>query len=281
LIVFMEKGRLGNQLFQYAALKTLSRPGERLLLLGFDQLRETFEGIEATFALPSSSRVFQHLSGRMRAPLEQAIQRSGWVTVIGESLGGGRHAVRLDRGWLDAVRYGAVAYFQSEAAFDPAVLERVQVRPSLLDPAAAWLATIGDAARPRVFVHVRRGDYRQHPTPEHPAVLPDEWYRDCMARLRESLPDPIFVLNSDEPSALAEFDDVADALRSSHECDDFAMMTQCHSGILSPSSYSWWGAWFAHRSGGDGLFLAPEFWLGHSAREWIPPGIESSFIRYV
>jgi hypothetical protein len=281
VIVFIEKGRLGNQLFQYAALKTLCRPGERLLLMGFDELRRTFDGIQATFVLPSESRVFRHLSGRRRATLERALRRLGLMTVIGERFEKGRHSIHQEAGWGDHVRYCEVAYFQSESAFNRAVLNGVHVRPHLAQPAAAWLAGLCDRSRPRVFVHVRRGDYRQHPTPEHPAMLPGVWYRECMARMRGMLDDPIFVLCSDEPSSLAEFDDVSDAVRSRNDqVDDFAMMTQCDSGILSPSSYSWWGAWFAHRNRGGGAFLAPEFWLGHPVREWMPPGIESSFLQY-
>ena len=50
---------------------------------------------------------------------------------------------------------------------------------------------------------------------------------------------------------------------SENEEIDFSMMTRCSDGILSASSFAWWGACFSKINNPDGIFLAPKFWLGH------------------
>ena len=48
MILFPENGRLGNQLFQLCGLQTLL-PNQRLILIGFEDLRSVFTNINAIF----------------------------------------------------------------------------------------------------------------------------------------------------------------------------------------------------------------------------------------
>ena len=50
---------------------------------------------------------------------------------------------------------------------------------------------------------------------------------------------------------------------SNHYSVDFAIMTLCDGAILSPSSYSWWGAYFMKQKE---FILAPKFWLGFNSK---------------
>ncbi|MBT4927482.1 hypothetical protein HON17_04635 [bacterium] len=47
MIIFFEKGQLGNQILQYTALKEIY-PNDRLVLFGFKDLEKTFKNIDAT-----------------------------------------------------------------------------------------------------------------------------------------------------------------------------------------------------------------------------------------
>jgi hypothetical protein len=55
---------------------------------------------------------------------------------------------------------------------------------------------------------------------------------------------------------------------------DFALMTLCDGGIMSNSSYSWWGAYL---SKGRSNTVAPKYWLGFKSRKEYPLGILPSF----
>ncbi len=54
---------------------------------------------------------------------------------------------------------------------------------------------------------------------------------------------------------------------------DLALLATCQAGILSDSSFAFWGAHFAHASGLQGPFIAPEFSIGHRTQHWYPPFI--------
>jgi len=282
MIVFMESGRLGNQLFQYAALRTLRAADERLVLPGFDALRDVFVNPEAAFACGSRSFVFRIL-GRLRAPLERVLARHAAVTVIDETFDNDRCRVRIVPGRIRALRYCATAYFQSETLFDDGVAEKLRMRPELVERARQTLAGSGAGERTKVFVHVRRGDYLQWPSADAAAVVPIAWYEECMQRVRRRHPDAFFIVCSDDPSYVTErFGRAPDVfISSAAEREDFALMSQCDAGILSASAFSWWAAYFVMRRRREALLLAPEYWIGHRAREWFPIGVRSRFLEYV
>ena len=43
---------------------------------------------------------------------------------------------------------------------------------------------------------------------------------------------------------------------------DLAIMTKCRSGILSPSSYGWWGSYLMKDRD---IIIAPKYWMGHKS----------------
>lgn len=61
MIIFKELGRLGNQLFQYSALKTLCQHDENLILFGFEELQTAFDGIDATIINLHTPRIQRSL----------------------------------------------------------------------------------------------------------------------------------------------------------------------------------------------------------------------------
>ena len=63
--------------------------------------------------------------------------------------------------------------------------------------------------------------------------------------------------------------------------EDFVLMTQCKGGILSASSFSWWGAYLAKQKYSGTFFLAPKYWAGHRQKRWYPESMKSSFLDYV
>ena len=48
MILFYENGKLGNQLFQYCGIKKYF-PNHRIIFFGLDNLRKTFDKVDATF----------------------------------------------------------------------------------------------------------------------------------------------------------------------------------------------------------------------------------------
>jgi hypothetical protein len=45
-MIFLADGRIGNQIFQYLFLKTIQDKNEKIVISGFEELREIFDGFE-------------------------------------------------------------------------------------------------------------------------------------------------------------------------------------------------------------------------------------------
>lgn len=150
---------------------------------------------------------------------------------------------------------------------------------SLVCSAANLLAE----SRPNVFVHIRRGDYVRWPSRDNPAVLPASWFTDAMQAVRSRLDKPQFVVVTDDvPYAREIFGHHGDVAIAAESWEiEFALMTLCDAGILSASSFSWWGAYLAHAAGSAGPFVAPKYWAGRPQGEWYPPSFaRTSFLEF-
>lgn len=279
MILFLENGRLGNQLFQYAALKTLF-PRERALIFGCSDLFEMFDGVVALRCTRSNSvlRMAQYAADEffsLRLGNQFQEVRSTHAQEV--------TAVLEARKGLLPVVSRLSGFFQGERWFSASSIAGLTIRRSLQDAATATLARYAGSRTP-LFVHVRLGDYLTWPSPDAPAVLPATWYRECIEELRRRHVDPCFVVLSDDlPAARLMLADVADTcFLPAAAGETFAIMANCQGGVLSASSFSWWAAHFAYRRTPSGSFLAPRHWLGFRSGIWLPTReIESSFLHYV
>lgn len=69
------------------------------------------------------------------------------------------------------------------------------------------------------------------------------------------------------------------------ESVDFAIMSLCAGGVLSASTYSWWGGLLSFTGNCQKddikIFLSPKDWGGIRKKEWWPPGFVSHWLEYV
>ena len=63
---------------------------------------------------------------------------------------------------------------------------------------------------------------------------------------------------------------------------DLSIMSLCSYGILSASSFAWWGAFYAKiYNKKRNYFIAPKYWIGHRSKKWLPKNFFSKWITYV
>ena len=276
MIAMVESGRLGNQVFQYAALRSVAMPGETVLLLGFEQLRSTFDGLQARF-IPIESNPLRHLASLDYERVSRISDVIPGVGLISED-----DSARARRSPSSRWALARPSWFQSSSVLDTPALTRLKVKPAFVGRARTLLSAAGMQPTSTAFVHARAGDYRTWPSPEHPAMLDVLWYRARIDELRELRPELTVAAIGDDPGFTAEV--IADVPRAtafrSDEASEFALMTICGAGVLSASSFSYWGAYFAARRDPTAIMLGPEYWVGHATREWYPPHIRADFITY-
>lgn len=280
MIIFLEAGRLGNQIFQYAALRSIAKSKEMIVLIGFEDLRSTFDGCNSIFLCNRKSIFFRILT-RYRAQLEKLINWQSIFGVIYENNQEAKLTIIKKKGLLD-INYCLMSFFQTQDSFNPNVLLNITLKEKLIYNSSRILEKLSLSKKKIVFVHIRRGDYLSYPSIEFPAVLSVDWYMRCIDKMNKSMDNPFFIFFSDDTQFVQEFfgELPNKFISTASPSEDFALMSECNGGILSPSSFAWWAAYFIKRKSKDAYFIAPKFWIGHAKRKWHPEFIQTSFLEY-
>lgn len=117
------------------------------------------------------------------------------------------------------------------------------------------------------FIHVRRGDYLKL-AQYHPVQTP-EYFAEAMRLLPF---DRYLVFSDDLEWCRSTFVGEQFTLSEGRsEFEDLQLMATCRAGILSNSSFSWWGAWLADMQN----VVCPKAWVGpayagHDTRDVTP-----------
>ena len=280
MLICYHGGRLGNQLFQYCAARAFA-PNRPLLLFGFAELLRGFSGLE--FGAPAAvvhglSALVQRM-GRKR--VERFVQR-GWFGTLDHTRDRADFRPLVRRGTLGAVLVTS-AYFQHQSVAATRAAAQLQFQPHYLAAARAQLAALAPDADHTYFMHVRLGDYRTFPSPEQPAMLPADWYRAQIAAIRSRDAQAHFIVMSDEPATARDY--VAGlpgiSFSTADQMTDLALMTLCRGGgILSASSFAWWGAALLRRDVPQPRLIAPTYWIGHRRHSWIPATLVTDWLEY-
>jgi len=246
VLFFQSSPNLGNQLFQYAALKKLTKENETLVLFGFDRLQQLVEELDAivlNHRLPGFLQIwlalfhkFLRLLARCRLINSIYEEKSLQPKVIHQA------------GLLSRLTLVQVSFFQNEALISHPAMEKLQLKAELMPKILLFFKQNIQDKTP-IFVHVRRRDYLDWPRRSIPAVLPASYYQECIEQMRTRFDQPFFIFTSDDPFYVYDvFGQLVDAMVSTGSATvDFALMCQCEGGILSASSFAWWAAFWVRR----------------------------------
>ena len=262
-------GGLGNQMFQYAAGRSLAvRFGVPLVLdlawFGGQPARQ--------FALsPFRIEAVQHsqypwLSPRGRA-LASRLSRRCVPRIMGVPVWRESHFhFSSDFAALPGPVF-LEGYWQSERYFweiRSLLLQEFALRESLPPVCAKLLDEIRECDA--ICVHVRRGDYLSNPVAAkvHGTCSVD-YYRAGIGELCQGLARPHCFVFSDDPAwvrASLAFDcptTVVDVNGPGDAHLDLALMAACRHFLIANSSLSWWGAWLGVHA--EKKVIAPARWF--------------------
>ncbi len=158
--------------------------------------------------------------------------------------------------------------FQSERFFAPVadlLRQHFTFRYPPL-PAVAEMAARIKNEGPSAAVHFRRGDYVTNPT-YHQLLGPVgfDYYQRAVALLRESHPDAVLYVFSDDidaverdfrPGGRCHF---VRTVKPWHAHDKIRLMSLCAHQIIDHSTFSWWAAWLNPSPGKTVIAPAPWF----------------------
>lgn len=250
-------GRLGNQMFQYAALRGIAaNRGFDWMIPRPDNYGDSNYGLFDCFKMES---VQESNFGILNSPS----RTTGNFHFIQEFFDKCPDNVNLHD------------YFTSEKYFlnvEDIIRKDYTFKDDILEPCKEIIDEIDNP----IFLHVRRGDYLVKPE-AHPAC-PIEYYEKALTHFDEN--STVLVFSDDiewcgeqelfqgDRFMLSEYTEkyaqTCDTLQGRQQAlipyFDLCMMSLCNGGIIANSTMSWWGAWLIENP--TQPIVAPNPWFG-------------------
>lgn len=286
MILFLADGRLGNQLFQYAFLKTVQKKNEKIIVSGFEELIEVFE-IEGIANINKKNRFLKFLLYKCLRPILNFLSDINILSSLAvqheKVLGEYRRestTVNRNNGRLRSLTFVKLGFFQSEAFFDKSVVSPIRIKNNYIDDANKFLCGIPKNSH-KVFIHIRRGDYKDFHVYGKSTLLPMSYFKQQIEWFKNNKANSFFIFLSDDCEFIEnEFAELEDKIISINNDagTDFAIMTCCNSAILSPSSFGWWGSYMMEYRD---IVFAPKYWLGFNSKKEYPKDCLGSYMETV
>jgi Glycosyl transferase family 11. len=263
MIVMKISGGLGNQLFQYAVGRAIAIQCQVPLKLDVSAYENyklhngyRLDNFNINADIANEDEIF-HLKGPSNR-LFRILRRLGWLkknTYYAEK----QRTIYDASVFMQASRY-LDGYWQNEQYFSeirPVLLQELWPNQPLSIYAQAHQTKIQQTHA--VSIHVRRGDYLNHP---EIGVLDIDYYKRAVDYIKEKVESPVFFIFSNDLSWCRDnFNFVDDPIfieDTQTEIDDLMLMCQCQHNIIANSSFSWWAAWLNSKP--DSIVIAPKKW---------------------
>jgi len=259
-------GRLGNQMFQYAALRGIAEKRNlHWVIPPPDSTGKDEYGVENNYCLFETFKMTHATPDHYGVPPHR-----DWVTWkefhFNESiLNECQDNVNLD------------GYFQTEKYFNhisDSIRQDFQFQDDVYTPCKEMIDSI-DSER-KIFLHIRRGDPKLswayvNLNDFHP-VQTWEYYEKALKQFPEDIPVIVFsdviewcreqeFFKSDRFILSETTDEFSDGQRV--PWTDLCLMSLCTDAIIANSTFSWWGAWLMDNP--NKKIVAPKNWFGPKA----------------
>lgn len=224
-------GRLGNQMFQYSALKGIARKNQH------------------QYSIPSNTSLHECF----KIPTAPANQNTS--------------SLSIDQFEFDSNLFSncpddvdLVGYFQSEKYFKH-IEEEIRQDFTFHDRISNTCSHYRENLFPEevISLHVRRTDYLSDKN--FYSLSLDYYYQSL-----ELLPDlPVIVLTDDYDWCRTKFTSKRFRVsKSNNPYIDLCLMSLCDYHIIANSSFSWWGSWLAESK----KTIAPKVWFAGEFSNW-------------
>ena len=273
MIILFAGGGLGNQIFQYAFLKTIAKENELIVSTNMKQLVNTFELKNRNFKQIALNRPQRKLINSYFKPyILDTLVKLKLIGYIKQDKNKKSFLPNfISKKGFFPITLVESHYFQSEVFFDKSALN-IKIKERFIFQAKSILDSIPNS-QTKVFVHVRRGDYLfEEYLGESGIELSNKYFLDAIEIMKKKVENPYFIFLSDDLGYCESlFKEIENKYISNNDKNvDFALMTLCEYGIVSNSSFSWWGAYLM-QDRKEVIF--PKYWYGWKQKIESNPGI--------
>jgi Glycosyl transferase family 11 len=268
MIVLILKDGLGNQLFQYAAAKSLAVQLNTTLKLDTQSFQKN---TLRQYALGNFKvdEVFVSSAERILFRIKNAYSRL--LNSVGLKIRAYRYFERelaYDPDFLKLPDNTCIeGYWQTEKIFLPIstlIRRQFQVRnePDTVNGACIYKMESVQS----VSLHVRRGDYvTDQTTNSIHGVCSMDYYQQAITFIKSKIENPVFFIFSDDMDWVKQHLIIDGSQveymehNGSKDYEDLRLMYSCKHNIIANSSFSWWGAWL--NSNPTKIVTAPANWF--------------------
>jgi hypothetical protein len=228
-------GRLGNQMFQYAALKVISLT------------------MKQPIVLPNNTNIKQ--DGCFD------FTNNAWIPYKLDLLDG--FDLNCQIGEIEGDNIVIDGYFQSCSyliEYEKEIIKEFTFKQHMLNKCKLELNKYINP----VSIHVRRGDYVNHPN--YWTVTP-EYISEALQHFADQ--EYTFLVFSDDIEWCKQvFPEGVIFVEGNNQFEDLCMMSLCDHNIIANSSYSWWAAFLNQNP--NKKIIAPKNWSNNTTENLIP-----------
>jgi len=283
MILFFGGGRLGNQIFQYAFLKSIGLKNQLIITYNFKEILNLFEYFDNIINIEN-----KYLRFAIRKILLPVLNILSVIRIISSykvnKIKQGNFLIEdttyTHKKGIFPISYIYECHVQSEIFFNPLMVANLSIKEAFQREASSFLEVVPSGFN-KVFVHVRRGDYLwESILGKKGLTLPRSYYLNQILWFQTNIKNPYFIFLTDDPEFVEYcFDNIKNKVISQKSMlVDFSIMTSCDYGILSNSSFSWWAAYMMKNRV---KVFAPKYWLGWKSNVEFQRGIHPSFAELV
>jgi hypothetical protein len=240
-------GRLGNQMFQYATLKSVAdRNGYKYKIPPGNYSLKKLNIKAGELTHEELKKINKEYRERWFHYDDNVFDINDWTSILG--------------------------YFQSSKYFN-------NIKKELYDEFDNKLVlkrvnNFIDNSKKKVSIHVRRTDYlglpKFHPFPGL------GYYRKCIKYFKERFECNFYICSDDIDWCRRNFIGNDYIFSGKGEVFDLLLMMSCDHNILANSSFSWWGAYLNKNK--NKIIKYPKVWFGHNgpkdSYDLVPKGWE-------
>jgi len=271
LIISVLKGGLGNQLFQFAAGKSLSLYNE------VDHELDTthFERIESKTTQRNLDIYDFKISSKIVSDANLLKLKPNTIKKVLLRINNQlfkKYYLNWDHRFFDGRETYLDGYFQSEKYFlwcEHDIRRELILRDELLSEIVDIKDQINQTHN-AVSLHIRRGDYVMNPKNRHLYdVCNSDYYGKAIKYIRDRIENPTFFIFSDEINIFKNilksnerFIPISSMLTKNNKklkpSQELFLMSLCKNHIIANSSFSWWGAYL--NANNNKTVIAPNPW---------------------
>ncbi|WP_198265524.1 alpha-1,2-fucosyltransferase [sulfur-oxidizing endosymbiont of Gigantopelta aegis] len=279
MLMLKLRAQTGNNMFQYAACKTLAdKKGYQFCFRG-GKKGSLFNDFELSGETKFSLGIQRFLYA-LKPWAKKRLFRFDKIAYTSK-----KSDEKFDPSFFElSDGYTVQGTFQSEKYFlenRDNILKWYTPRPPYKEQIDKINHEISAPIEKRCCIHIRRSDYHDMEEKEDGLgwILPIAYYQEALKQLPNDL---FYIIISDAPDIAEQiFKDLPNKYisRGNPAVVDMFLLTLCRYNIIANSTFSWWGGWLNNIE--NKVVIAPKYNLGWPDNIWFPDQISVNNWQYI